>query len=402
MSNGSDLFIMSGEHARVWALIGLLSLIVGCAGAPPRNPVPAEYANEAGIPGIPKARYPGDRSPPWANEWLKEATAREMEQRYGSIMNTEHHYLAISGGGANGAFGAGLLVGWTESGTRPEFTVVTGISTGALTAPFAFLGSDYDDELREIYTRFDTEDLVEDRGIFAFLRQDALKSSTPLQAVIDVYIDADLVARLAQEYAKGRALIVGTTNIDTMRPVAWNLTRIAASDAPNRIELIGDILLASASLPVGLPPVLFSVEANGQLYEEMHVDGGATAQVFFYPSGLDWGRLLERFNVSGSPQLYVIRNAQLTPKHQVVERRTAAIGMRTVDSLLRTQGIGDLYRIFSNAQRDGLDYHGASIPDEFSMESTEMFDPVYMRTLFEIGYDMAGGGYPWATRPPGM
>ncbi len=104
--------------------------------------MPAELVDEAVVPGIDRARYPGDAPAPWSEEWLEEATAEQLARRFSSIIHTEHHYLAISGGGANGAYGAGILVGWTEAGDRPEFTVVTGISTGALTAPFAFLGPD--------------------------------------------------------------------------------------------------------------------------------------------------------------------------------------------------------------------------------------------------------------------
>lgn len=380
-----------------------VSILVGCAAAPPpRNAVPAELVEEAVIAGIPRARYPGDLPAPWAQEWLFEATDAELRERYGAIMDREHSYLAISGGGGNGAYGAGLLVGWTASGTRPEFTVVTGISTGALAAPFAFLGPDYDDELRAVYTTFDTEDLVEKRGFLAILRQDAVDDSAPLRAMIARYVDDEVIDRLAAEHGKGRALAVGTTNIDSLRPIIWNLTRIAASGAPNRGDLIRDILLASASLPVALPPVMFEVEANGQIYDEMHVDGGATSQVFFYPVGMDWDLLLERFNVSGRPHLYVIRNAQIAPRHRTIERRATAIGLRTVGSLIRTQGIGDLYRIYLTAERDGLAYHGAIIPDDFTLEATEMFDPVYMRALFELGYELAREGYPWSEAPPGM
>jgi hypothetical protein len=279
---------------------------------------------------------------------------------------------------------------------------VTGISTGALAAPFAFLGAEYDDELREIYTTFETEDLIEERGILAIFRQDALEDSAPLRAMIARYVDDELIAELAAAHASGRALLVGTTNIDTMRPIIWNLTRIAASGAPQRSQLIRDILLASASIPVGLPPVLLEVEANGRMYDEMHVDGGVTSQVFFYPVGLDWELLLDRLNVPGQPNLYVIRNARIAPMHESVERRIPAIGFRTIRSLLRTQGLGDLYRIYLASERDGLEYHGASIPDDFTETPTEFFDLVYMQKLFELGYELARGGYPWSEQPPGL
>ncbi len=364
--------------------------------------MPAELVDVAVVPGIDRARYPGDALPPCSEEWSEEATEEELAGRYGSIMHTEHHYLAISGGGANGAYGAGILVGWTEAGDRPEFTVVTGISTGALTAPFAFLGPDYDDELREVYTIFETADLIESRGRLALFRRDATVDSAPLRAMIAKYVDDEMIARIAAEHAKGRSLVIGTTNLDTMRPIVWNITRIAASDAPDRGELIRDILLASAAIPAALPPVMFEVEANGQRYDEMHVDGGTTSQVFFYPAGLDWGQLLEEFDVHGRPDLYVIRNARIEPRYKTTDRRATAIAARALSSLLRTQGIADLYRIYTTAQRDGLDYHGAAIPDDFTLEPTEMFDVVYMGELFNLGYERALAGYPWTEHPPGM
>lgn len=385
-----------------WIVVLCGAVLAGCASAPPRNAVPEELADAALIAGIPEARFAGDEPPPYIEEWLGADTEEEMRARFAGVMDIEHHYLAISGGGANGAYAAGLLVGWSEEGSRPTFTIVTGISTGALAAPFAFLGSEYDDELREIYTTFDTEDLVESRGIFALFRQDALEDSAPLRAMIARYVDENMIAELAAEHASGRALLVGTTNIDSMRPIIWNLTRIAASDAPQRTELIRDILLASASIPVGLPPVLFEVEANGQMYDEMHVDGGATSQVFFYPIGLDWESVLDRLNVPGQPDLYVIRNARIEPTHEIIERRSTDIGFRTIESLLRTQGLGDLYRIYLAAELDGLEYHGAAIPEDFTETSAEFFDPVYMQKLFDLGFELARDGYPWSERPPGM
>ncbi len=378
------------------------AVLAGCASAPSRNPVPAELVDTARIAEIPEARFYGDLPPPFTEEWLREDTEEDLRARLGGVMDTEHHYLAISGGGANGAYAAGLLIGWSEEGSRPEFTIVTGISTGALAAPFAFLGAEYDDELREIYTTFGTEDLIEERGILAIFRQDALEDSAPLRAMIARYVDDNLIAELAAEHARGRALLIGTTNIDSMRPIIWNLTRIAASGAPQRGQLIRDILLASASIPVGLPPVLFEVEANGRTYDEMHVDGGVTSQVFFYPVGLDWELLLDRLNVPGQPNLYVIRNAKIVPSHETIERRIPAIGFRKIASLLRTQGLGDLYRIYLTSERDGLAYHGASIPDDFTETSTEFFDTVYMQKLFALGYELARGGYPWSEQPPGM
>ncbi len=379
----------------------LVVLIQGCASIPPRNPLPAESGNEAQIAGIPNARYWGDMAPPYTDAWLTTSKA-EIRQRYSGIYGKRHHYLAISGGGANGAFGAGLLVGWSAAGTRPQFTMVTGISTGALSAPFAFLGAEYDDELKEVYTRYTTKDLMTKNSKLKTLTGDSIADTAPLRAMIARYIDDEVVKAIAQEYRKGRILYIGTTNLDAQRPVIWNIGLIAASGMPGAKDLIHDIMLASASIPVSFPPVMIEVEANGQRYDEMHVDGGTTNQVFLYPVGLDWRRVQKKLAVKGTPRVYLIRNSILKPKWETVDRELPPIAGRSVSSLIRTQGIGDMYRIYLEVKRDDLDFYLAYIPAEFDLEPNEPFDPEYMGKLFELGYDMAKQGYPWEKEPPGM
>lgn len=307
-------------------------------------------------------------------------------------------FLAISGGGENGAFGAGLLVGWTAAGTRPTFKLVTGISTGALTAPFAFLGPDYDDELREVYTGITSADVLEERGILAALFQDAMADNAPLRATIARLFDQAMLDAIVAEYKKGRILLIGTTNLDARRPVIWNIGAIAESGQPGALDLVHDILLASAAIPGAFPPVMINVAANGKVYQEMHVDGGASTQVFVYPPSL---------NVRGSGvvrerRLYVIRNARLDPDWAQVERSTLSIAGRAISSLIQTQGVGDLFRIYLTAQRDGLDFNLAFIPETFTRTLAEPFETAYMKELFLLGYDMAAKGYPWAKAPPGF
>jgi hypothetical protein len=383
------------------AILLLVVLLQGCASIPERNPLPPESGNEAQIAGIPDARHWGDVTPPYADAWFA-ASKTEIRKRYSAIYGKQHHYLAISGGGANGAFGAGLLVGWSATGSRPQFTMVTGISTGALTAPFAFLGSDYDDEIKAGSTEYSTKDLLTKNSKLKTLTGDSMADTVPLRAMIARYIDDDVVQAIAKEYRKGRALFIGTTNLDAQRPVIWNIGRIANSGNPRAKDLIHDIMLASASIPVSFPPVMIEVEANGQHYDEMHVDGGTTTQVFLYPLGIDWRRVEKKLDVKGTPQVYVIRNSILTPKWVTVDRELPPIAGRSVSSLIRTQGIGDMYRIYVGVKRDGLDYHLAYIPADFKLESKEPFDREYMGKLFELGYEMARKGYPWEKEPPGM
>ena len=375
------------------------ALLVGCASAPSRfQPLPEALSAQAQIPGIPGARYWGDIQPPGFDAWLSLPDA-EVAANFSGVMNRPHHYLSLSGGGADGAYGAGILVGWTAHGTRPEFTLVTGTSTGALIAPFAFLGPKYDALLRKLYTEVSTADLIERRDLLDILRNDSAASSDPLRRLLERYIDDAIVAELAEQHRRGRSLHIGTTNLDAARPVTWNVTRIAASGSPRARTLILDVLLASASIPGVFPPVMIEVEADGRRFEEMHVDGGVTSQVFVYPTGLDWSLVKERLAVDGPPALYVINNNRGLLAWETAPRRVLPILLRSVDSLIRTQGIGDLAQIYLLSQRDGLRFNLAYIPSSFVEQPQEKFDPVYMRKLFEFGFERASAGYPWTSGP---
>ena len=387
----------------IFAVCAAVVIFQGCAVAPPRNnPLPGPLAEQAEIPGIPEARTWADEAPEYVEHWLEEASEEEVRAEYEGIMDREHAYLAVSGGGANGAFGAGLLNGWSESGTCPEFTLVTGISTGGLTAPFAYLGPTYDDRLKQIYTSYSTADMLIERDVFDIVRNDAIASTDPLRGLIAEYVDEEVMTAIAAEHRKGRMLFIGTTNIDAARPVMWDIGRIADSGDPGALNLIHDIMLASASIPFAFPPVVIEVEAGGKRYQEMHVDGGVTSQVFLYPLGLDWRRVEERLHVQGNPRLFIIRNAHLHAEWKTIDRRIVPIVGRTIDSLIRTQGIGDLLRLYLGSVRDGLQFHLASIPEDFKDDSQEPFDRNYMVKLFERGRTMAAQGYPWVEDPYGL
>ena len=324
----------------------------------------------------------------------------EVKAKFPSIFGKPHNYLAISGGGANGAFGAGVLCGWTETGNRPEFAIVTGISTGALIAPLAFLGPEYDAQVKEIFTTYSTKDLIKKRFILFALFSDALTSTEPLKKLIKKYGTQEVLDKIAVEHNKGRRLFIGTTNLDTGRPMIWNIGIIANSGNPKALEIFQKILLASASIPGAFPPVIFNVEANGQIYDEIHVDGGAASQVFLYPTWVDWTKVLEKLETKTKPMVYVIRNSKLEPDWQAVQPKLLPITGRSINSLIRNQGFGDLYRIYLLTMRDGLEFNLAYIPDDFDFKAKEEFDPVYMKALFDRGYEMAKSGYPWKKAPP--
>jgi predicted acylesterase/phospholipase RssA len=398
----SKIIVTIRTLASWFAVFTFVAIGVGCAGLPERNPLPLELTNQAGVPGIPEARFWGDEWPKYSLEALETYTDDDYLRRFPGIYNKPHNYLAISGGGANGAFGAGLLVGWTQAGNRPEFTMVTGISTGALTAPFAFLGSDYDDELKEVYTTISTENVVRKRNIIAAAFGDSMVDTKPLREMIASYFNADIIEAIAREHKRGRRLFIGTANLDASRSVIWNIGAIAVSDYPRKVELIHDVLQASSAIPVAFPPVVIPVEANGLPYDEMHVDGGTGSQVFVYPAAIDWKVIAAKLKAQGKPSVFVVRNSFLDPDYRGVKRSILPIGIRTIDSLIRTQGIGDLYQIYSLCMRDGNDFNLAYIPADFTEEPTESFDPVYMGKLFDLGYQMARAGYPWEKYPPGF
>lgn len=383
------------------ATVALLLVLSGCASVLPRNTVPLEAVGTAQIEGIPDARFWGDVVSPHLKYEMDNLTPEEIRTGFPSLYGQPHNYLAISGGGANGAFGAGVLGGWSATGKRPEFQMVTGISTGALIAPFAFLGSDYDHVLKEVYTTISTKDIVEKRPLLSLLTGDSAADTTPLQGLLKKYINNEVIAAIGVEHRRGRGLYVGTTDLDYMRPMIWDIGAIAASGQPGAAKLVRKILLASASIPGAMPPVRIDVMVNGKTYDEMHVDGGTAAQVFVYPSSTDWSQVLKLLDVPGETTAYVIRNSRLKTNYKVVEPKVTPIAGRSISSLIRTQGIGDLYMIYMLTQRDGIDYQLAYIPDEFERQAEEPFDMDYMNELYELGYQMAVKGYPWIDEPPG-
>lgn len=403
----------------------VLALVLGgCATAPARHPLPPALAGQAVVSGMaPDIRAWGDDPQGPLRDWRAGSEA-EAAACCAGVMGRPHRYLVISSGGDDGAFGAGLLTGWTAAGTRPEFELVTGVSTGALIAPLAFLGPDYDDELREVYTQYAAEDMVDRLGVMKALSGDAAYDTAPLRRLIDRYIGDQEVARLAAEARKGRRLLVATTNLDAARPVIWDLTKIAASGDPGARQLIGDVILASCSVPGLFRPVLLDVVAGGERYDELHVDGGVTSQLFIGPNGFDWADVVARLGVQGKPQVYVIRNARLHPVREAarnnLERTIAATGRsgdgppewhdvelrltpilrRSLAAMAREPGIDEVYRRYVAAHGDVLDFNFAHIPEDLDLDPSEFIDLDYMRELFTRGDAMARAGYPWSRDAP--
>lgn len=389
--------------------LGLVTVfLAGCSALPRQQAVPFEKTTQAKIPWIDDVRYVVD-SPDDMDRMAKEAISMYGKQvvwlkpQGKSAENLPPaSFLAISGGGDKGAYTAGLLNGWTKAGTRPEFALVTGISTGALIAPYAFLGAAHDHELTELYTNVSSEDLVEMRGVTAALTEDAIMDTAPLYGIIRKQVDRAFLDEVAAEYKKGRILLIATTNIDATRSVIWNMTEIAASQDPRAIDLFHKIMLASAAIPAAFPPVMIDVVVDGKPYQEMHVDGGTMQQVFIYPSAVNLNQLSKDNNVKRKRNLYIVMNERIDPEWAETERRVFSIAGRAVGTLIHTQGVGDLYKIFVTTRLDQVGFNLAYIPADFNHPNAGVFNTDYMRALYKRGYEQALKGYEWQKVPPGL
>ena len=391
---------------RALVLLGLSTIAAGCAtDFAPRAAVPAALVDQANVSDLRHVRFWGDSKPGAYKELIEQriANVRKVYGPNAAKISRTANILTLSGGGSDGAFGAGLLVGWTEHGDRPQFDFVTGISTGAMMAPLAFLGSKYDAQLKEAYTILSTEDVATPQVFSAVIGiADSLADTKPLQALVAKYMTAEMLKEIAEEHKKGRILMIGTTNLDAQRSVIWDIGALAASGYPDTLSLIRKIILASAAIPGAFPPVEISVTADGKPYQEMHVDGGVTRQVFLYPPGFNPKEVDKAIGWKLKRRLFIMRNTKIDPEFAVTEDHLIPIASRSISTLIKTQGIGDLYQIYSTAKRDGVDYNLAYIPSDFTLVAKSGFDKEYMNALFKRGYELGRAGYAWHKTPPGL
>jgi predicted acylesterase/phospholipase RssA len=314
------------------------------------------------------------------------------------VSHAPRNILVLSGGGMNGAYTAGVLKGWTASGSRPPFDVVTGVSTGALIAPFALLGPAYDDALQRAYTRVRDRDIFRQRPLLSLAWADSLADSSPLRKHIEAEITPDVLAGVARAHAEGRRLYVGTTNLDTQQLVVWDLGAIAAGNDPHKLELFRQVVLASASVPGLLPPVPITVEVHGRRFSELHVDGGVAANLFLRP------RMLHPSGERGvDANVYVIVAGKLRPKPAPVKRRLLSVAEDSIAGIVQAQFEGSLLRIFLLSRNAGAQFALAAVPQEFPSDLASLsFDPQTMRALFDEGYRSAVAGKVWRSTPPGL
>ena len=382
------------------------SLVAACAGGERGAAAPAALADQVTVLGIPNARFWPDTQGAAMVREAEQALKRERDAAGGSAnagwRPPPAHFLAISGGGDDGAFAAGLLCGWSDAGTIPPFKLVTGVSTGSMIAPFAFLGRPYNDRLRAMYTTIKADDILEKRGLYGAVFGDALADTTPLFHLISGYINEQMLADIAREYSKGRLLLIGTTSLDQQRPIIWNIGAIAASGQPGALELVRKVVLASAAIPGVFPPVMIDVEAGGRRYQEMNVDGGAVVQTFLYPPDIGLRMNLRSAENARERHAYIIRNGRLDPDWASVDRRFLTIAGRAISTMLHYSGYNDILRIYATTKRDGVDYNLAYIDPAFPNVKHEDFDPAYMRSLFDYAYAKGRQGYPWHKAPPNI
>lgn len=368
---------------------GWLYFIKGYVGFRRRDAVPEALIYKAQIPGMKNVRLIAD--PLKAKRHKLSDMIKDSGLSRGSFNNPDINILTISGGGANGAYGAGVLCGWTDTGKRPEFDIVTGVSTGALIAPAAFIGPKYDGLIKDIYTNVSDADIMKQDFIeFLFEGRPSLLDTQPLRAVLKNAVTKKLIDEVAREHKKGRRLYIATTDLDARRLVIWDMGAIASSGAPNADEIFRAVMLASASIPVAFPPVMITVEAGGKLYDEMHVDGSVATQIM--------GALM----ISGYEEVkkkktsvYVIRNGKIADTPEEVPYKVWAIASAAFSTLMTWQSYGDIYRFSSMARYEHINCYFTCIPYTFNEPRKGEFDLSYMRKLFYRGYHMAVSGQNW-------
>ncbi|WLB59016.1 patatin-like phospholipase family protein [Bradyrhizobium japonicum] len=306
-------------------------------------------------------------------------------------------YLALSGGGADGAYGVGVLSGWTAARTRPTFSVVSGVSTGGLIAPFAFLGSQYDDTLREVYTSGIAESLLNDPSIMRVLFGSGLFGNTRLRELVARYVGPEIMAQVARENAKGRKLLVVTTDLDTQRTAIWDMGKIAAVGTPEALKLFRDVMAASASIPLVFPPIMIDAEGQGRRFQEMHVDGGVTAPVLTLPEAL-----LSQDRLPGNARMniYILVNKKIERNFELVSNSTIDVASRSLSSITQSQTRSIIFSTYDFAKRNNLGFHLSYIARDYPAPPSEGFDTAYMRALYQYGYEKAASGQAWTSKLP--
>lgn len=393
----------AGRAVLILCVLLTVSTLCGCAVM--RHPVPTDLVGKAVVKDMSGVRNIIGIPNPEFQRSAMQALLKDEPGDYRTDANGNKVYpmLTISGGAANGAYGAGLLKGWSEEGSRPKFKIVTGVSTGAITAPLVFLGKEYDGMLEELYTTLSTKDVMRAKGPLRALFGDSFDTNKPLEKQLEKYATKEMLEKIAAEHKRGRRLFVGTAYLDAERFVVWDMGAIAVK---GDIEFFRKVILASAAIPIMFPPVYFQVEADGKPYDEMHVDGGTITQMFTMYKLLEASeKVAKEAGVDPSKirgDYYIIRNGYIDPTYKAVGDNLQSIAGQMFDTMINYQGIGDTYRIYAFLKSKGDDFNLAFIPGDFRPPKKEEFDVRNMRALFDRGYQDALKGYKWHKEPPGF
>ncbi|WP_247802203.1 patatin-like phospholipase family protein [Bradyrhizobium sp. 191] len=367
------------------SLVLVCSLALGACTSLPRTPYTAAEASTSRVLDIDGLRrYADDPVTKFSFEKTNSTATRS--------------YLALSGGGADGAYGVGVLNGWTAARTRPTFTVVSGVSTGGLIAPFAFLGPQYDDTLKEVYTSGIAESLLNDPSIMRVLFGSGLFGNTRLRELVARYVGPEILAQVARENAKGRKLLVVTTDLDTQRTAIWDMGKIAAVGTPEALKLFRDVMAASASIPLVFPPIMIDAEGQGRKFQEMHVDGGVTAPVLTLPEAL----LFQSGRMPGSARMdiYILVNKKIERNFELVSNGTIDVASRSLSAITQSQTRSIIFSTYDFAKRNRLGFHLSYIARDYPAPPSEGFDTTYMRALYQYGYEKAASGQAWTSTLP--
>ena len=370
--------------------------------------VAIEHASHVEVVNMPGVRVWGDERSEVLHDDLVQSIREEESGLFARGPGGAFQYsgLSLSGGGDHGAFGAGFLAGWSASGTRPRFKIVAGTSTGALIAPFALLGSEYDSLLEAAYTTVSASDVIEEKPVIGTFWRESLDDNHPLRELVDRFVSDAVIDSVAEAHRRGQRLFISTTNLDAQRLVIWNMGLIATSEYPEKYALFRNVLVASTAIPILFPPVYIDVESATGKFDEMHVDGGTVGQMFFYGSAIDWKQVLENASGMDDPadqsQLFLIIDGEVDPDYQHVQRRLTSITDRTVKTLIKVSAWSSLYRMYLHAQSGGYGFQYVGLPEDYESASDAPYDPQEMRRMFDLGFEMGRSGRGWKTVPPGF
>lgn len=372
---------------RLMAIL-MLTLLAGCL-APDRISYGPKAAANANIEGFGDIRTYADvgRQLPDARAWLAVPRRKDV------------NYLVLSGGGAGGAFSVGALKAWSDRKERPKFDIVSGVSTGALIAPLAFLGPAYDETLVDLYTSGVAKELVDADFLPKALLGPSLLKQEPLRRMVERHLTQDVLEEIAVEHRKGRRLLVLTSNLDSQRPVIWNMGAIADSGRADALKLFQDVIIASASIPGVFPAVLIKVKAGGQQFEEMHSDGGSSSQILTIPEGWMASPRQATWPKDLKLNMYVIVNNALMPEFSTTSNNTLAVMARASAALIKSQTRSALVATYVYAQKNGIRFHVASIDRQIPYKMTDPFNTNYMRAVYHLGYARMASGSLWKDEP---